>query len=135
MTPYQTKAKKLPGTSYREVIKHARILFHQIEKRSRRKPYIRSAYFNKEKIFFDYFWVHHNQKTKRDRLQRLKYLACAIELIKHSNNQPDIRVNPNLKREILYRFAGLSKEKELFYVQIKGDKTGSKFLMSVFPSE
>jgi hypothetical protein len=134
MIPYLTKVKKLPGTSYAEVRKNAEIIFKQIKSKTKRKPYIRSAYFNKQKIFFDYFWRHLNQKGPKERFKRLKYFGAALEVIKNSRNQPISKQNPNKETEILHRFAGLTKEKELFYVQIKEDKrSGKKYFMSCFP--
>ena len=58
MIPYSTKIKKLPGTNYTEVRKEALFLFNEIKRKTKRRPYIRSAYFNKQKVFFDYFWSH-----------------------------------------------------------------------------
>ncbi len=136
MIPYQTKIKKLLGTSYGEVVKHAYFLFNQIKKRTKRRPYIRSVYFNKQKIFFDYFWDHLHQKSPKERFKRLKYFEAAIEVIKSSRNAPSIRENPNKRNETLYRFAGLTRDKELFYAQIKEDKKHSrKYFMSCFPPE
>lgn len=136
MIPYQTKAKKLPGTNYGEVRKNALLVFQEIKKKTKRRPYIRSVYFNKQKVFFDYFWDHIFQKRPKERMKRLKYLEAAIELIRYSRNSPTSKQNPNKPNEILHRFAGLTKDKELFYVQIKEDKrTGKKYLMSCFPPE
>ena len=56
--PYFTKVNKLPGTNYTEVKKNADIIFKQIKSKTKRRPYIRSAYFNKQKVFFDFFWQH-----------------------------------------------------------------------------
>lgn len=135
MIPYQTKTKKLAGTSYSEVREKALVIFREIKRKTKRRPYIRAAYFKKQKIFFDYFWVHLFDKALSERVRRLKYLDCAMDLIKNSNKEPESFQNPNRHSEILHRFAGLSKEKELFYVQIKEDKkTGNKYLMSVFPA-
>lgn len=134
MIPYQTKIKKLSGTNYSEVKKNADIIFKEIKSKTKRRPYIRSAYFKKQKIFFDYFWEHLFQKSFNERTKRLKYFSCAIDLIKNSKNEPKFFNNPMKKSEILYRFAGLTKDKELFYVQIKEDvKNDKKYLMSVFP--
>ena len=136
MILYKTKSKKFSGTSYKEIIKKARGIFHIIEKRSKRNTYLRSAYFKKDKIFINVFWDHLNQKPKRDRLRRLKYLACAIELIENSRNKPISKPNPNNKNEILYRFGGATPSEELFYVQIKENvKTKRKDFISVFPEE
>jgi len=122
MIPYPTKIKKLPGTSYAEIREHAIFLFNQIKRKTKRRPYVRSAYFNKQKIFFDYFWQHLFEKSFKERVRRLKYFGCALDLIKNSRNEPISFENPHRHSEILHRFAGLSKEKELFYVQIKEDK-------------
>jgi hypothetical protein len=57
-------------------------------------------------------------------------------VIKNSRNHPTSEENPHKKGEILHRFAGLTKDKELFYVQIKEDKrSGKKYFMSCFPQE
>lgn len=136
MIPFQTKLKTLSGTSYGEVKKQALIAFKEIERRTRRKPYVRSAYFKKQKIFFDYFWPHLFEKSPKNRFKRLKYFEAAIELIKYSRNSPSVKPNPNKKDEILYRFAGLTLNKELFYVQIKENKKNNKkYFMSCFPPE
>lgn len=117
-------------------MKKAQAIYSQIKHRTKRKPCLRSAYFNKQKIFFDYFWVHIAQKARHQRKSRLKYLPCAIDLIRNSRNKPSSRINPNKKTEFLHRFAWLTKDKELFFVQIKeAIKTDRKYLMSVFPGE
>ena len=132
--PYQTKTKKLPGTSYGEVREYALEVFQTIKKKTKRRPYVRSAYFNKQKIFFDFFWTHLFEKSPRERFKRLKYFAAAVELIRNSRNEPISKQNPNKPVEVLHRFAGLTKSKELFYVQVKEDRrTGRKYLMSCFP--
>jgi len=131
--PFQTKQTKLPGTNLAEVTKHARAIFHDLERRTRRKTYIRSAYFKKDKIFFDFFWTHLKQKRPRERFHRLKYFAAAIEVIQHSRNKPVSKPNPNKHTEILHRFAGLTKNRELLYVQIKENKRSKKkYFMSCF---
>jgi len=136
MKSYQTKAGKIPGTNYSELIKAARLIFHTIEKRSKRRPYIRSAYFDKEKIFFDYFWVHLEGKSYRDRTRRLKYFSCALELIENSRAAPISKVSQERKDEILHRFTGISREGDVFLVQIKEKiLNGQKYLLSLFPPE
>lgn len=134
MTPFQTKTKVLPGTNYKEINKRAWRIYHEIEKRTKRKPYIRSAYFDKEKIFFDFFFIHVNQKKGKDKLRRLRYFNCAIELIQNSRIKPSSIENPNNQKEILHKFNGRSREGNLFYVHIKENKkTGRKYFMSCFP--
>ena len=135
MIPFQTKFLPLPGTNYKEVYKAAVEIYSGIEKRTKRKPYLRSAYFHKQKIFFDYFWTHLLQKPFSERVRRLKFFSAAVELIRESRNHPLTVQNPSKETEILHRFAGNSKDKKLFYVQIKENKrTGRKQLMSVFPA-
>lgn len=136
MILYQTKVSRLTGSNDRDIHKKVRKLFNQIEKRTKRKPYIRSPYFKKQKVFFDFFWIHLNQKGNTERINRLKYLGCAIDLIANSRNKPSSRVNPNKKHEMLYRFGGTTKEKELFFVQIKEDiKKKKLYFMSVFSTD
>lgn len=68
-------------------------------------------------------------------MRRLKYFSAALELIQHSRFEPKSKENPNKPGEILHRFAGSTKGKELFFVQIKEDKqTGQKYFISVFPA-
>lgn len=108
-----------------------------IKRKSKRRTYVRSAYFNKNKIFLDLFWQHLFDKEKwQDRFRRLKYFGCAIELIQESRFAPKSKENPNNPSEILHRFYGSTAEKDAFYVQIKEDKrTGQKFLISTFPEK
>jgi len=69
-------------------------------------------------------------------MRRMKFFDCGIELIRKSTLEPISKENSNKRSEILHRFAGISKDKELFFVQIKEDKrTGQKFLISIFPVE
>jgi hypothetical protein len=130
--PYQTKAKKIAGTNRTEVYRGALRLFSEIKKATKRRPYIRSAYFKKEKIFFDYFWDHLRQKSPRVRFERLQYFWAACDLIKSSRNKPIVKPNPNKPNETFYKFAGLTADKGIFYVQIKESRR-SKYFMSCFP--
>lgn len=131
---YQTKVKKISGTDYSEVYHEARRIFKNVSAKTKRRPYIRSAYFKKDKVFLDYFWNHLWQKSWRDRVRRLKYYPCALDLIENSMADPISKQNPNKPSEILHRFAGSTKDKELFFVQISEDrKTDQKHFMSVFP--
>lgn len=132
---YQTKALMFSGSDYHEVHLKAYGLYKKIKRKTKRRPYVRSAYFNKEKIFLEAFWNHLYEKQNfRDKVRRMKYFGCAVELIQMSKCEPTSKENPNKRSEILHRFAGATKEKDLFFVQIKEDKkTGQKWLMSVFP--
>lgn len=134
LIPYSTKSGLLSGTSLSEVMRGAHTVYNPVKQKTKRNPYIRSAYFKKEKIFFDFFWEHLSHKSPRDRTQRLRYFKAAIELIEQSHQAPISKLNPNKSTELLHRFAGLTKEKLLFYVQIKETvSTKRKYFMSCFP--
>ncbi len=137
MPTYKTKVEKLPGTHWWQVSKKAFGLYREIAKKTKRRPYIRSAYFNKEKIFLGLFWQHLHEKVNiRDKTRRLKYFPCAIDLIKNNRFEPSSKENPNKKDEILHRFSGITPDNEVFFVQIKEvKKNGQKWLISVFPLE
>lgn len=136
MKAYQSKFKKLAGTNYKEVYSSALVIYKRTKTKSKRKPHIRSIYFNKNKVFLDYFWQHLRQKNLRDRTRRLKYYQCALDLVRNSKSEPTSKQNPNKKSEILHKFAGLTKNREVFYVQLRENKkTGQKEFMSVFPPE
>ena len=135
MKAYQVKAKKLPGTNYSEVHRKALKMYSRIKKQSKRRPYLKSAYFKKDKIFLGLFWHHLRDKSNlKDKTKRISYFPCALELIKHSRFTPTSKENPNKKSEILHRFFGKTPDKELFCVQIKENKySKQKHLMSIFP--
>ncbi len=134
---YQTKALPLAGTQYKEVYKKAYSLYDTIRKKSKRRSYVRSAYFNKEKIFLPLFWNHLHEKCNfRDKIRRVKYFPCAIELIENSTVDPESKDNVDRTSEILHRFAGKTKDGQLFFVQLKEEKrSGEKWLVSIFPIE
>lgn len=132
---YKTKLPLLSGSNYKEVRKRALIVYKKIQKTTKRKPYVRSAYFNRQKIFFDYFWTHLLQKREPDRFRRLKYFEVGIDLIKNSRNRPETMQNPNNKSEVFHRFTGITKDNKIFYVQIKEQKKNDrKELLSIFPA-
>jgi hypothetical protein len=136
MIPYQTKVSKLSGSNYKEVMKGARLIFHDLERQTKRRTHIRSAYFSKEKIFLDYFWPHLNEKSFPDRKRRLQYFPCAIDLLKNSKLGPTSKSSPHRSDEILHRFTGQTPEGEVFFVQVKENyKTKKKYFLSVFPLE
>jgi len=133
---YRTRARKLAGTDYKEIHYKARALFSLIKSRTKRRPYIRSAYFNKEKIFLGIFWSHLYNKNLRDQKRRMRLLNCAIELIEKSRKAPATKESPNKSKEILHRFYGITPDNDSFYVQIKEDKNkNQKWLISIFPIE
>lgn len=135
MDYYQSKTKRISGSRDSDIVKEARLLYRQIEKRSKRRAYIRSVYFHKEKVFFDNFWIHLSRKSFNERARRLRFLPCAIELIEKSHFQPISKIITHGGNAVLYRFCGKTND-QLFYVQIKEDrKREQKFLMSVFPAK
>jgi hypothetical protein len=81
------------------------------------------------------FWQHLNQKSRSDRVRRLKYFPCGLDLLRNSYIVPESRSNPNNRNEIVHRFAGKTKSGEIFYVQIREDRRGNKYLMSIFPDK
>jgi len=137
MKAFQVKTSKLSGTDFREVHKKAFGLYTSVKSKSKRRPYIRSAYFRNDKIFLDLFWKRlFDNPNWRDRTRRLKYYPCAIELIRKTTFEPTTKENPNKKSELLHRFAGITREKDVFFIQIREEKrTGQKWLMSVFPPD
>lgn len=136
MKVYQTKINKLSGSQYAEVYKLAREVYSPIKKRTKSRPYIRSAYFNKEKVFLELYWQHlHDKFNHRDKIRRMKYFPCALELISNSRFQPTSKKNPNRLSEILHRFFGATPIGEQFVVQIKEEGSHQKWLVSVFPRE
>ena len=60
---FPVKSKQLSGSNYADVKKLAEKLFADLKRKTKRSPYIRSAYFSKEKIFLNYFWDHLKQKS------------------------------------------------------------------------
>lgn len=132
---YQTKTNALTGTDYKEIKRKALVFYKKVATKTKRRPYLRSAYFKKEKIFLDLFWQHLYEKNYWDRARRLKFFPCCIELIQKSHCAPITKNNPNKSNEILHRFTGKSAN-AIFCVQIKEYRlTRKKFLMSVFPVE
>ncbi len=130
---YITKTKKLSGTNGTELFRHAHSEYHLIVLGSKRKPYLRSAYFNKEKVFLDYFWNHLRSKNWNDRIRRLRFYSCALDLIKNTRAHPTLEssISNSVK---LHRFFGMNKQGERFAVQIKEyTKRKEKHFISVFP--
>lgn len=135
MDAYKTKSVRLSSTHWDKVMEKAFGQYKIIRKKTKRRPYVRSAYFKKEKIFLDLFWNHlFKKKNWHDRLRRMKYFGCAIELLEKSHCEPVFKYNQGNPGERLYRFYGCAKSNELFCVQIKENRKGKqKCLISVFP--
>lgn len=136
MRVYQSKYGKYSGSSLDELIGTARKEYHLIQKRTpRRVPYVRSKYFIKDKVFINNFWEHLNQKSSKERVARLKYYSCAIDLLRNNTVSPDTIYTYDNMNIGLHRFYGKTKDGEYFCVQVKENKrTGRKDFMSVFPT-
>jgi hypothetical protein len=136
MEIYRTKTRPLAGTNYSEIVPKARKLYKQISSRTKRRPYLRSKYFEGQKIFLDYFWSHIMSKNPADRTRRLRQYPCALDIIMNTRIEPVSKENPSKSSEILHRFSGENSNGEIFFVQIKEEKkSGEKCLMSIFPEK
>ena len=132
---YRTKIEKLPGTQWHQVNKKAFGQYKIIKNKTKRRPYTRSAYFNKEKIFLGLFWQHLHEKSNiRDKTRRLRFFPCAIELIQDSRIKPTTKISKEEPKIYLHRFIGITPSKKQFFVQIKENtKNYQKWLISIFP--
>lgn len=138
MEYYRVNTSVIKGSNYGEVIKAAYSIFHQVERRTKRNPYIRSRFFHKEKIFLQSFFDHIKQKNPKDRRRRLRFFPCSLELLQKTTCEPSSFVVGNSSsRSIIkyYRFYGITKEGEKFIVQVKQNKKKEKYLLSIFPEK
>lgn len=88
----------------------------------------------KRKYFSIYFGSICIKKNWRDRVRRLKFYPAALELIRHTRIDPQVRMNPNKPKELLYRFHGITANGKKFSVHIKeGLARHQKILISVYP--
>ena len=129
---HQAKTRKITNNHYSDIEKSARKIYTNIARRSKRNPYVRSRYFDGEKVFLKLFWEHLHQKHRYERRKRLRFYPCAIELLERNTHKPNIIHG---SRETLYRFAGVTPNNEVFYVQVKKDTKSDKYFMSVFPAK
>lgn len=133
MKQYKSRAVLIPGTSYDEVAIIARKQYKKIVSLTKRQPYIRSTYFNKDKIFIALFWEHLAQKHRKERYNRLKLYDAAIDLLRNSHCEPDTIFKNEDLSTLLHRFYGITKDGVEFCVQVKQNKrSGRKDFMSVF---
>ena len=131
---YKSKYGRTAGTSYGEIYPRVLSVYKQVRAHTRRQPYVRSRYFSRDKVFLAYFWQHLRQKNFKDRARRLRYFEAGLDVLRNTTYTPSTKQSPTDANELFHRFAGATKEDELFYVQIKeNNKTGRKDLISVFP--
>ncbi len=134
MNIYKSKFEQLPGSSYDEVAPLARKEYQRVKKLTKRQPYIRSAYFTKNKIFLSLFWEHLVQKHRGVRVRRLKLYSCALDLLRNSLATPVTTTDASDLNILLHRFEGQTRDGMPFFVQVKENKrTNRKDFMSVFP--
>lgn len=135
LIPFRCTRDLLQGKQLKKILPHARALFRDFERKTKRRPHVRSTYFSNEKIFFDYFWSDLKKKIPSERARRLKLLPCAFELLQKTRQEPltiDDITDPHM---LLHRFAGITPQGSIFYVQVKQNKrTGAKQFLSVFPA-
>lgn len=134
LKPYRVKTKPLSGHNYPDIIPQARRIFRALQKQTHRRPYVRSAYFDKQKIFFDYFWQHMEEKVIADRVRRLRYFPCALELLRNTRHDPITFIDPTQPNMLVHRFLGIAGNGSRFWVLVKENrKTNRKQLLSLFP--
>ncbi|MDR1033089.1 MAG: hypothetical protein LBL84_03725 [Candidatus Nomurabacteria bacterium] len=96
---YQSRLARITGTNYTEVRGKAWAIYRDIETQTgNRNTYVRSAYFQKQKVFLKTFWNHLYDKRLGQRMQRMPYYAAAIDLLKNSRVEPEIYHRDNEKR-------------------------------------
>jgi hypothetical protein len=133
MKQFESKYSLIPGTSYDEVVSFARKEHRKIANLTKRQPYVRSNYFNKDKIFVSVFWDHLTQKHRKDRFRRLKLYNAAIDLLRNSHFEPDTIFKNDDLSSLFHRFYGVTKDGVEYCVQVKQNKrTGRKDFISVF---
>jgi hypothetical protein len=128
---YQSRFARITGTNYTEVREKAWVLYRDIDVQTgNRNTYIRSAYFDKQKVFLKTFWNHIYDKFVSERKKRMPFYAAAVDLIKNTHIEPETRYEIGEK---YYRFYGITRDNARFVVQIKENKKGEKYHMSIFP--
>lgn len=133
---YQCKTKSLSGHRFVDIIPQARKLLRALQKQTKRRSYVRSTYFHKDKIFFDFFWQHMQGKSVVDRARRLKYLSCALELLQKSRIDPITFMDENHPGVIKHEFRGNAPDGTIFSVIVQEDrKTNRKQLLTLYPAQ
>jgi len=75
-------------------------------------------------------------KSWRDRVRRLRFYPCALDLIRNSHVTPVTVKNPNRFRRNCTRFSGVTKSGEIFVVQNKRRrKQDEKYFISIYPRD
>lgn len=135
MKIYQSKYGQLPGTTLDRAFRAAHKYHDTIKNRNpRRRPYVRSRYFKKDKIFLTLFWGHLVEKNRKEQLRRVRLYKAAIDLVRNTVQNP-ITIQDSTQADImLHRFYGVTRDGVNFCVQVKqNQRSGRKDLMSAFP--
>lgn len=135
MNIFESKYSLLSGKTHKDAIRLARGIYSTIKKRNRRRqPYVRSMYFNGDKVFIALFWDHLAQKKQEEQTRRIRLYECSLELIRNNRFSPTTITDRQNGNILLHRFTGKTKEGQLFNVQIKqSKKSGRKDFISCFP--
>jgi len=126
---FQSSESKLYSTVYIRVYNQAQDYYESLIQNPKRKPYVKSKYFD-SKVFIDEFWVQLLSRNLGDRRRRLVFYKCAIDLIKNSRFEPQIKTKSGQK---YYEFLGHTKDGEMFAVHIRENSRGGLYFMSCFP--
>jgi hypothetical protein len=134
MRYFKIKTRPITGTNLKEVTKKSMSIFHDIEKQTRRRPSVKCQVLGGNKVFIGEYLAHQNQKMRLDKLRRLKFFPCAIDLIENTTEKPTEKTLRS--GETLYRLYGIAGNGQRFVVQIsKNPKTDNRRLMSSFPKD
>jgi len=129
---YQSKYDRLRGSNDKEAFYEARRIFRKYDNK-RRQPYVRSKYFNGQKVFLNMFYIHLGQKSPSEQRKRISFVACAIDLLQNTRVPPLFSDSFDGRRGEYYRFQGATKSGEKFAVQVVKDKKDNRYFMSCFP--
>jgi hypothetical protein len=129
LAEYQSTETKLYSTVYLRVLARASGYYKSLITNPRRKPNVRSKYFDHKKVFLDEFWTQILFRNLADRRRRLAFYICAIDLIKNSKCAPEIKYEKGKK---LLEFRGIAKNGEKFAVHLRQSKDNI-YMMSCFP--
>ena len=110
MNVYTSKYPRLPGSSYDEALNHARQEYNVIAHSTKRQPYVKSKYFNGNKVFLKVFWDHVMQKRLKERTRRLRFYRAALDVLRHSQITPETTFNADDRNILLHRFYGVTKD-------------------------
>lgn len=123
----------MAGSSRDELYSVAKKEYKKVEALTKRQPYVRSTYFNKDKIFVSIFWQHLAKIQRTKQAKRLKLYKAAIDLLRNSHCEPETIFQKDDLSTLLHRFYGVTKDGTHFCVQVKHNKRSDrKDFMSVF---